>query len=167
MAEELHRTLGRSRAKDMALDLLASDGPIDKAALARGVEEAARFQHELRALQPTDEAQPSEPPECTREREAAEARLADSRQRLEELPRWSRRRRAELEREIELKERAVDYWRREEAEGLASPALTPASEFARAVPNRDVGEAVLDRVVPIEEPFVAEPPPVDDLGLEL
>jgi Ti-type conjugative transfer relaxase TraA len=176
VSDELNRTLGRSRAKDMAIDLQARGEKVDKSALRRSVAEAERFQRELASLQPKPDRAQTERDQAASERDAAEARLSETKRLREEAPWWSRGRRDQLDRQIEVQARAAEHWR-SETERLSTSGLPTAprspSEAIEAPGAERLERQAVERTAIIEALEHREPVPAaidmppDDSGLEL
>ena len=175
VAQELDRTLGRSRAKEMATDVLARAGAREKSSSAERLKKAELAQRVLRdAARPARTVARDSADVPAAEQAEAAARLAETQRRRAELPKWRRRERAELDRQIVLQERAVEHWR-DRSSPAKSPPKGPRVEDRRqtaAGPERLARQAadrarLVELLVRPEPPDVGIEPPDYDTGLEL
>ncbi len=163
MADELDRTLGRSRAKEMALDTHAREKPLSPAEIARRVQEAEQFQRSVRSLRADRAEEPASRPDgAVAEVAAAEARLAETEKRRDALPFWRRRDREILNRQIDSQLRAVDHWRSVVAEPRAEGS--PAARLQTRAADQPELVELLDRPA-VAEPALDLPETELDLGL--
>lgn len=153
VGEELERTLGRSRAKEMAIDLGAEVGEAEHSA-------ATQFR---KRLQSEPAAPATQVAEAASELAESEARLASAIERRESLPRWRRRERDELDTQIEQHLRAVEHWRAAATDPAPPPGLRGAERLHRQALEREALGEMLQPDVPepeLELPFA-------ESGLEL
>ena len=166
--------LGRSRAKEMATDVLARAhaGTRDNAVI-ESVAQAERTEQTLRRAADTPRYTRRPPvPEVAVELAAAEARLAETQRRLEQTPWWRRGERQRLNEQLAQQFRAVMHWHPQQATTANTQPKHSRAATTHAAGHERLNAQMTDRAALIE--LLTEPPrsinfesPTFDTGLDL